>query len=75
MPVMLLRLSDERCAATDSGCLDAAACPSMSAEECTAHQDSLLLSCLAFKRAAEGLVVIRKETSTMGKIKQNDSPD
>ena len=34
--------------------------PSMSAEECTAHQDSLLLWRIAFRRGAEGLVANEK---------------
>jgi hypothetical protein len=51
----------EKCAATASPlpcCSDLT--PSMSAEECTAHLDSLLLWRIAFKRGAEDLVAIEK---------------
>ena len=34
--------------------------PSMSAEDCTAHQDSLLSRGLVVRRASEGLVAARK---------------
>jgi hypothetical protein len=36
--------------------------PSMSAEDCTAHQDSLLSTSLAFWRASEGLVVAKEKS-------------
>jgi len=48
----------ERCAATDPllpGCSTTS--PSMSAEDCTARQDSFMSRVLAVKRASEGLVV------------------
>jgi hypothetical protein len=58
---MWLRHADGNCAATASPlpcCSEPV--PSMSAEECTAHQDSLLLWRIAFRRGAEGLVANEK---------------
>jgi hypothetical protein len=51
----------EKCAAMASPlpcCSDFT--PSMSAEECTARQDSLLLGRIAFRRGAEDLVASEK---------------
>jgi hypothetical protein len=53
----------ENCAATDPVlpcCSDII--PSMSAEDGTAHQDSLLSTSLAFWRASEGLVVAKEKS-------------
>jgi hypothetical protein len=48
----------ERCAATVRVLLHCSlTIPSMSADDCTAHRDSLLSKSVAFWRASEGLVV------------------
>ena len=59
--VMWLVTPMENCAATASllPCCSESM-PSMSAEECTAHRDSLLLWRIAFRRGAEGLVANEK---------------
>jgi hypothetical protein len=51
----------ENCAATVRVLpLSSQTIPSMSAEDCTAHRDSLVSWSIAFWRGAEGLVVERK---------------
>jgi hypothetical protein len=51
----------ERCAATVRVLLHCSlTIPSMSAEDCTAHRDSLLSKSHAFWRASEGFVATKK---------------
>ena len=61
MPVMWLRRSDGKLRRDGSRAVSQQPdTPSVSAEDCTAHRDSLLSTGVAFWRASEGLVVEQK---------------